>query len=268
MRFSFLLAIVLCCFPFAAMPFSTTNLLLNPGAEENSLTNWTPGGVSNPRVDNGSFDPGINPHSGTNDFLAGTGSAGSLSQTVALVGNQGVTAGAIDGGGLLAYVSFWEQGLNQGSSSDDAYVSLVFMGATSNSISTWASPEIDSHDLTWSNYSAYLPIPTGTRFIQYNMNFVRHVGSDLDAFIDDNLLSVTDTGPSSALPVLYISAAPTSALVYWPTQNADGFVLVQKTNLAATSWTTVSTPVTTLNGTNQVPVSPLLKNQFFRLYHP
>lgn len=261
------LVVFLCCPAFAA-PLLTTNLLLNPGAEENTLTNWIPGGDSNPRIDNGSFDPGINPHSGTNDFLAGRGAAGSLSQVVGLVGNQGVTAGAIDGGSLYAYVSFWEQGLNQGAPSDDGYVSLVFLGAPSNSISTWASPEIDAHFSVWSNYSAYVPIPTGTRFVQYSMNFVRQAGSDLDAFIDDNALSVTDSVLSPTPPVLYISGSPASAVVFWPTQNADGFVLVQDTNLMATNWTTVGNPVTTLNGTNQVTISPLLKSQFFRLYHP
>jgi hypothetical protein len=34
---------------------------------------------------NGTFDSGIKPRSGTNDFLAGTGATGSLSQTVALL---------------------------------------------------------------------------------------------------------------------------------------------------------------------------------------
>lgn len=264
-RFILLLAGLSCC-PALAAPFATTNLLLNPGAEQNSLTNWISGGVSSPQIDGGAFDPGINPHSGTNDFRGGRGAVGSLSQAVGLVGNQGITAVAIDGGGLYAYVSFWEQGLNQGTPGDDAYVSLVFMDANSNSINTWSSPEIDSHLSTWSNYSAYLSIPTGTRFIQYSMNFVLHAGSDLDAFVDDNVLSVADSIP--APPVLYITGSPTNPVVSWPAQNAGGYVLVQNTNLNTTNWAVVGNPVTTLNGTNQVIVSPPLKNQFFRLYHP
>lgn len=263
--FTLFLTMLFCCSTFAT-PLVTTNLLLNPGAEENSLTNWTVGGVSNPRIDNGTFDSGIKPHSGTNDFLGGSGASGSLSQVVTLAGNQGITTGAIDGGGLFAFVSFWEQGLSQGTPSDDAYASLVFMGASSNSIATWASPEIDSHFSAWSNYSTYLPIPAGTRFIQYSMNFVRHSGTDLDAFLDDNVLIVRDSIP--APPVLYISGSATNTLVYWPAQDASGYALVQETNLDGTNWTAVGNPVTTVNGTNQVTISPLLNSQFFRLYHP
>ena len=253
------------CYSTFAAPFATTNLLLNPGGEAGTLTNWVVGGVSNPRLDNGSFDLGINPRSGTNDFLAGTGANGSLSQTVALVGNQGITAGAIDAGNLLAYVSFWEQGLDQGTPSDDAYVSLGFLDAVSNSISAWSSPEIDSHSGTWSNFSAYVTIPTGTRFIQYTMNFVRHAGSDLDGFVDDNLLSVS---VSAQIPALSISRSSTSAMLSWPATYSDGFVLEQSTNVSATNWTVIGNPVTTLNGTNQVSVSLLENAQFFRLHHP
>jgi len=264
-RVAFLICFV-CCSTFAG-PLVTTNLLQNPGGEAGTLTNWVAGGTSNPRLDNGSFDPGINPRSGTNDFLAGTGATGSLSQIVPLVGNQGITVGAIDAGILQAYVSFWEQGLNQAATSDDVYVSLGFLDAVSNSISAWSSPEIDSHLGAWSNYSAYVAIPVGTRFMQYTMNFVRHVGSDLDGFVDDNILSVSSL---VQIPQLNISGSSTNAVISWPAAYADGFQLLQSTNLnlAMTNWTAIGSPVTTLNGTNQISVSPLLKAQFFRLYHP
>lgn len=253
------------CFSMSAAPVATTNLLLNPGGEANSLTNWFTGGDSGPRLDNGTFDTNILPHSGTNHFLGGTGSVGSLSQIVSLVGNPGVTATSLDNGSLLAYVSFWEQGLSQGQPSDDAFVNLVFLNATSNSISTWTSPEIDSHAQAWSNYSAYLSIPAGTRFIQYSMNFVRHAGNDLDGFVDDNILSVAD---SIQIPRLNVAGTDTNVVVHWPVLYSDGFLLQQTTNLTATNWTQIASPFKIANGTNLVPVSPLLRNQFFRLYHP
>jgi hypothetical protein len=262
-RLVFLFCLICCS--AVAVPLTTTNLLLNPGGEAGSLTNWVAGGDSNPRLDNGAFDHGINPRSGTNDFLAGTGAIGSLSQMVPLVGNQGITSVAIDSGNLLAYLSFWEQGLNQGTPSDDVFVSLGFLDAVSNSISVWNSPEIDSHLGAWSNFSAYASIPVNTRFIQYTMNFVRHVGSDLDGFVDDNILSVS---VAVQVPRLSISGSSTNAVLSWLTTYSDGFVLIQNTNLATTNWTVLGNPVTTLNGTNQVSVSPLLKGQFFRLYHP
>ena len=213
-RLVFLISLM-CCSTFGN-PVLTTNLLLNPGGEAGTLTNWIAGGVSNPRLDNGSFDTAIMPRSGTNDFLGGTGATGSLSQMVALVGNQNITAGAIDAGNLLAYVSIWEQGLSQGTPSDDAFVSLGFLNAVSNSISGWSSQEIDFHSGTWANFSAYVPIPAGTRFIQYTMNFVRHSGNDLDGFVDDNVLAVTD---AILQPALKITVSGTSAIISWRTEH-------------------------------------------------
>ena len=74
------------------------NLLINPGAEAGNLTGWTVGGNSNPGVDNGSFDPGINPHSGDFDFFGRTGSFGTLTHNVSLVGVPGITTSLIDAG--------------------------------------------------------------------------------------------------------------------------------------------------------------------------
>ena len=262
-RLAFFISLV-CCSTFAG-PLVTTNLLLNPGGEDNNLVNWVVGGDSSPRLDNGTFDPGLKPHSGTNQFLGGRGAVGTLTQIVSLVGKPGVTTTTIDAGGLLAYVSFWEQGLGQGTSpNDDGYVSIAFLGATSNNISGWASPEVDSPSV-WTNYSSYVPIPAGTRFVQYTMNFIRHAGADLDAFMDDNLLAVTDFVSN---PVLSITTSPTNVIVSWPAAYSSGFELQQNANLTVTNWTTVSASVQTVNGTNQVLLSTPPPREFFRLYHP
>jgi hypothetical protein len=251
------------CVPLLANPLvTTTNLLLNPGAEAGSLTNWTAGGVSNPKLDSGTFDPGINPHSGTNDFLGGTGATGSLAQVVSLVGNQDITVAAIDGGGLLTRVSFWEQSFNQ-SPADGAYVSLAFWDSTSNVISTVATPEVASAaNFAWSNSVALFKIPAGTRFVQYTMNFVRHNGSDLDAFVDDNSLIVFD---AALVPQLNIVLTGAAARIFWPTNFADGFTLQQNTNLATTNWTTSGYTITPTNGTNSITITPPVGSLFFRL---
>jgi hypothetical protein len=167
------------------------DLLINPGAETGDLMGWTKGGVSNPFVDNGSFDPGINPHTGNFDFLGGAGASGTLTQNVSLAGVSGITGSLIDSGLVSAAVSFWEQGLNQGPTSDNGYVSLTFRDATNSVIGTVSSPVIDSHNLTWENFSGSFAVLSGTRSIDYTMNFIRHVGSDNDAFFDDNSLKVT-----------------------------------------------------------------------------
>ncbi len=168
----------------------TSNLLTNPGAETGNLGGWTIGGTSNPTVDSGSFDPGINPHSGSYDFRGGTGASGTLTQNVPLVGTQGITAAAIDTGSLTAIVGFWEQGLNQGSPSDDAQVTLTFRNGSGTILSTASTPEVDSHNGTWQQYTSGVLIPVGTRSIDYTIQFIRHFGSDLDAFVDDTSLAV------------------------------------------------------------------------------
>jgi len=172
--------------------FTTTNLLSNPGAETGDISRWTLGGNSKPSVDDGSFDEGINPHGGSYDFYGHNGKFGSLSQTVALVGNQGITVDMIDKGDLFMNISFWEQGLNQGMPSDSGSISLAFLDASNGTISTTSTPVIDSHDKTWKNYPGQYAIPIGTRSIQYTMNFLRNKGTNLDTFIDDNSLIVTD----------------------------------------------------------------------------
>jgi hypothetical protein len=181
----------------AASARADTNLLTNPGAEDGNLTGWTVGGASNPSVDSGSFDPGINPHSGSYDFYGHTGADGTLSQTVSL---GSFSDAAIDAGDTTASLAFWEQGLNQGTPSDDAYVSLTFLNASSAVISSVSTPEVDSHNGTWEEYSDTYTIPAGTRSIEYTMDFVRHAGSDLDAFVDDNSLTVTYANPVLPLP--------------------------------------------------------------------
>src|ERR1700761_5453721 len=92
---------------------NTTNLLTNPGAETGDLTGWTIG-MGSPGIDHGTFDPGINPHAGSSDFYGHSFGVGTLSQTVNLIGTQGITAADIGTGALVANVSFWEQGLDQG----------------------------------------------------------------------------------------------------------------------------------------------------------
>jgi hypothetical protein len=240
-----------------------TNLLLNPGAELGSLTNWTTGGDANPQVDTGTFDPGINPRSGTLDFRGGRGATGALSQVVSLLGNQGVVATAIDSGKLFANVSFWEQGLNQALHSDDAYVSLDFLDAGSNRLSTVSTPEVDAHLGSWANHLAYFPIPPGTRYLQYTMNFVRQTGSDLDAFVDDNSLRVVDSLPATFLK---ISLQTNTVIVSWVADPLSGLVLQQSANL--NNWTDTTNAVNTVGATNQILITPPTGNLFYRLGPP
>jgi hypothetical protein len=170
-----------------------SNLLVNPGAETGTTSGWTVdnptfGGTSNPGVDNGSFDPGINPHSGSFDFYGHTGPFGTLDQVVSLSGV--VTNTQIDSGLVTAAVSFWEQSLNQGNPSDSAGVGVYFLNSSNTLISSETTPIVFSIG-AWENVTETFTVPVGTRSIDYVMEFVRHVGSDNDSFIDDNSLVVT-----------------------------------------------------------------------------
>ena len=178
------------------------NLLINPGAETGNLTGWSVGGNSNPGVDNGSFDPGINPHSGAFDFYGHTGSFGTLTQNVSLLGIPGVNTSLIDSGLTSAAVTFWEQGLNQGDPSDDGQISLTFRNASNSVISSISTPEVDSHNGTWQEYTGSFSIPAETRSIDYTMDFIRHKFNDNDSFIDDNALVVTASVPEPSAMVM------------------------------------------------------------------
>jgi hypothetical protein len=167
-----------------------SNLLVNPGAETGTTSGWTVdnplfGGTSNPGVDNGSFDPGINPRTGSFDFYGHTGPFGTLDQIVSLSGV--LTPSQIDSGLATTTVSFWVQSLNQGNPSDSAGVGLYFLSSSDSVISSVTTPIIFSIG-AWENVTETYMIPVGTRSIDYVMEFVRHVGSDLDAFVDDNSL--------------------------------------------------------------------------------
>jgi len=181
----------------------TGNLLTNPGAETGSIAGWTVGGTSNPSVDNGVFDPGINPHTGNWAFFGHTGASGTLSQTLSLTGISGITNALIDSGTLMANLSLWAQGLNQGTRSDDSSITLIFLDGSSSVLSSISTPEIDSHNLTWQNYMNSYTVPVSTRSITYTMTFIRHVGNDNDSFIDDNSLTLGTAASSVPEPATF-----------------------------------------------------------------
>ena len=85
----------------------------------------------------------------------------------------------IDSGLLFADMSFWEQGLNQGTTSDDAFIQLDFYDSSNTLISDADTPTIDSHTGSWTNYTNDYSIPVGTRSITYNMVFVLNQGENI-----------------------------------------------------------------------------------------
>jgi hypothetical protein len=80
-----------------------------------------------------------------------------------------------------------------------------------------------------------------------------------------SLISVVQT---VGLPNLVITLSGSSVLVSWP--DTGSYTLRQTTNLAADNggWLTSDDPVTTVNGTNSVTITPPNGNLFFRLNKP
>jgi hypothetical protein len=161
-------------------------LLVNGGAEAGNLSGWTVGGVSNPRIDDGSFDPGIDPRSGSYMFSGNQGLWGSLTQNVLLPGL---------GTARRLAMSFWEQGLDQDNPSDDGHVSLTYRALDGSVIGTVSSEVIDAHDGVWRNYQRSFDVPLSAYSVDYTMVFTRNFGRDLDSFFDDNSLSLVGEVP-------------------------------------------------------------------------
>jgi len=191
----------------------TGNLLTNPGAEDGNLTGWTAGGGTGADVDNGSFDPGINPFDGSFDFYGGVGNGfalGTLSQTTSIV-TGAVTTALIDTGTLSADISFWVQSLDQDVPSDEAFVQLTFLSDSNGVVGTVATPAFYSIGV-WTNFNNDYAIPVGTRSITYTMEFQRQKGLNIDSFVDDNVLEIsgsptTETPEPSMFGVVFFGIA-------------------------------------------------------------
>lgn len=190
----------------------TGELLANGGAELGSITGWTivsGSGNTVPSVDNGVYDPGLNPRTGTYHFVGDTypgggGPQGFLRQTVNLATIGGFDASLIDVGNVAAHVDFWEQSLYQGGAPDNARVQLRYVDSLGNTLGTAATPYLGNPSgsgYVWVNHAGNYRLPIGTRGIEYTMSFFRgnNGGSYIDAFIDDNgMVLVTVPVPEPA----------------------------------------------------------------------
>jgi hypothetical protein len=110
-----------------------------------------------------------------------------------------VTTTLIDTGTLFADVSFWVQSLNQGTPSDEAYVQLTFLNGSNGVIGTDETASVYSIG-TWQNVTDTYAIPTGTRSITYTMGFQLEKGTNVDSFVDDNVLDISGTPSTAATP--------------------------------------------------------------------
>ena len=165
------------------MPIS----FLNPGGELGTLSPWISSSANAPKVDMGTANGNnITPYNGTYAFFGGSG-AGSLRQKVPLTNT--FSSAELDSLLLSASVSFWERTWSQ-SQTDTGQVTLNFLSgtnATLSSVTTGPRACVSA----WCRVTGNWPIPVGTRTIEYVMIFVANIGATADAWIDDNILTVS-----------------------------------------------------------------------------
>jgi hypothetical protein len=250
--------------------FYTGNLLLNPGGEDTLNPDLDPNDHLYPWISTSPSPPGVTdsyPRTGGWVFYGGTGAGlyGSMTQTVNLVDNQGITVEALDSGKLLANVIFWEQtvpdGANLGPNYDYAQVSLSFLDAKSNTISTILTSSLDAIGY-WSNYTGQYVIPPTTRSLQYAIDFHSSHSSGVgdQIFEDDNLLFVS--APPS--PPLRVDKAGDNVVLSWPAW-ASHFDLQSSATLAEPiPWKTVSDIPVAASGRYFVTNS-MSEAQYYRL---
>ena len=108
-----------------------------------------------------------------------------------------------------------------------------------------------SHTLLWT-YTTGSSLPTGIQTAD-------------SAWVGDVTLTPTNITPVA--PVLNIErTGPNSVVLFWVAP--DDWHLQQNFNLATTNWVGVTNPVNVIDGSNEVTITPLTSNQFFRLKFP
>ena len=187
-----------------------------------------------------------------------------MTQTVSLVGNQGITASALDSGQLVAHVSFFENQSVVPPPYDNAQVTLTFLDAGMNSLGSNSTPQLATPDGNWANSTSFYPIPSRTRFVNYTVIFNPSADGDI-VFVDDNLLLVS--GPPSP-PAITVSQTGTNVLLSWPAWATNG-ILQFTTNLsAASSWQDLTNIPTGTSTGFFVTDSVVGPDRFYRLRTP
>lgn len=183
----------------------TGNLLVNPGAESGDLTGWTPGGdvfpfVASPGTIPPHADLGFQPRSGNFYFVGGRSGSGFITQRVSLLAEPSLTSGLIDSGDLRANATVWHMNFDQrGGPIDTGQLTITFLNSTQQFVGSFTSPILinsvtnNAGPNDYRSYIAEIPVPIGTRFIDFRKDFFlgSGVGSDTDVYYDDSALAIS-----------------------------------------------------------------------------
>lgn len=257
---------------FALCSFGQTNLIVNPGAEEDpSVSGWTivkAGtdcfGGTNWRIEGGHSGYPL-PHSGNWYFTSGCSNlSGEIYQDV----DVSSMATEIDAGTTGFHFSFWLQNFNQ-TPPDQGRVVVSYFSEDMDTLAKYDTGPVTSISV-WSQFKNYTVAPVGTRTIRVTLLSIANNGGAVDAYFDDFMLYAVD-----AMPVVLTSfntkVEGSSVAATWQTSsesNSDYFELERSAN--ASDWQSVGKVNAAGNSANvrnysMVDANPLSGTSYYRL---
>ena len=227
-----------------------TNLLLNPGAEQNTA-NWTTVSGTFESLLNGEC-ASVPPHTGVRNFALGgvcanEGAYGEAMQSVDL----SHLATEIDGGTAEATYSGYTRSYN---GNDIPELWTVFKDGSGVVLGT--NLKLSSNTSSWTQVEHTVSVPVGTREIEFHISGTRTNGLDNDSYLDDLWLSVDVTQtPVNQVPT--VDAGSDQTITLPASASLDGTVsddgLPNPPGSVTTSWSQVSGPgVATFGDTSAV----------------
>lgn len=250
---------------FFAKLLVAQNLIVNPGAEDPSLTGWT---IKNGlwSGSNTSFGEKV-PRSGNFHFYAGDNNPydSELYQDVDL----SAYASNIDAG--TATVSFTGYITNYAFNNDRVQMIIEYRNVSDNILLSLSLPNTPYTGSTWSPYSDLNRVPpTGTSKVRVRLISIYRSGSASDGYFDDLSLTITIPTPVT-LVFFHTQNQGNQALCTWQTANESNniFFVVEKST-DGLQWTGIgqvagNTNTTTATSYEFLDPNPLERLQYYRL---
>ena len=121
------------------------------------------------------------------------------------------------------------------------------------------------------NYGQEFSYDTSPNYLGTTAALTNYDAYVINLTLDYALMSLTVVDaslPPPPLPTLQIATTGLNSIqLSWPT-NSPGFTLQQNSNLGTTNWVNATNSVSIVDTNNEVTITPLLGNGFFRLVYP
>lgn len=160
----------------ASMPYNFS--VTNPGAETGDTTGWTVGAGTLLSI-NTTGGGWVGPHSGSRYFSFDTSAAGANAYQEFNIPSAYETT--VDTG----FVAFWLRGWRATDIGDFAAWTIIAYDGSNAEIARMEPPYQKTATITWTQYTNFLRLPSGTRKVRITMIGPVKSGSFLDAYFDD-----------------------------------------------------------------------------------